>query len=155
MLFRKILFATDLSPVSERALGVVKELRVSGTAEVVLVHVLDERDGKELMAQPSGVGGDPGQEFEIGIQKRKATTAERRIDAIQVELEKAGYRVRPKIVQGLPEQEILRIADAEGVGAIVLGAGARGSLRHILRGSVSEQVVRRAAQPVLMVRSLD
>ncbi|MDT8358559.1 MAG: universal stress protein [Methanomicrobiaceae archaeon] len=75
MLFHKILFATDLSSVSERALGVVKELRASGAAEVVLVHVLDERDAGELMAQPSGVGGDPEQEFEIGIQKRKATNA--------------------------------------------------------------------------------
>jgi nucleotide-binding universal stress UspA family protein len=155
VLFTKILFATDFSPISERALGVVRELRASGAAEVVLVHVLDERDTGELLAQPSGVGGDPEPEFEAGIRKRKATTAERNIDAVQVQLEKAGYRVRPKLVQGLPDQEILRIAEAEGVGAIVVGAGARGSLRHIIRGSVSENVVRRATQPVLVVRSLE
>ncbi|WP_366943769.1 universal stress protein [Methanofollis sp.] len=43
-MFRKVLFPTDFSECSYKALDCVRQLARAGTGEVVVVHVLDERE---------------------------------------------------------------------------------------------------------------
>jgi nucleotide-binding universal stress UspA family protein len=54
--------------------------------------------------------------------------------------------------EGEPAAEILKLAQEEGADLIVLGTHGRTGLGRILLGSVAEQVVRRAACPVLTVK---
>ena len=42
-MFRKILYPTDFSDVSYKALDYVKQLKDVGTEEVVVLHVIDTR----------------------------------------------------------------------------------------------------------------
>jgi nucleotide-binding universal stress UspA family protein len=53
---------------------------------------------------------------------------------------------------GDPDKEILRTAEALGVGLIVIGSRGLGALTRALMGSVSDSVVRHAHCPVFVVR---
>lgn len=60
----------------------------------------------------------------------------------------------PRIVvrQGKANEEILRVAEEERVDLIVMGTHGRRGVGRMLLGSVTEDVIRRAAYPVLAVR---
>jgi nucleotide-binding universal stress UspA family protein len=53
---------------------------------------------------------------------------------------------------GDPDKEILRAAEALGVGLIVMGSRGLGAISRMLIGSVSDSVVRHAHCPVFVVR---
>jgi len=53
---------------------------------------------------------------------------------------------------GSPFHEIAQYAKDENVDLIIMGTHGRGSLMHLLMGSVAEKVVRKAPCPVLTVR---
>jgi nucleotide-binding universal stress UspA family protein len=57
------------------------------------------------------------------------------------------------VLEGQPAYSIAKHAESVGAGLIVLATHGLGGLPHFLLGSVSEQVVRRAECPVLILRS--
>jgi nucleotide-binding universal stress UspA family protein len=57
-----------------------------------------------------------------------------------------------KVGVGKPAEEILRLAREEGIDLIVMGTHGRTGLRHLLLGSVAEEVTRHAPCPVFAVR---
>jgi nucleotide-binding universal stress UspA family protein len=68
-------------------------------------------------------------------------------------IEQAGGKVAqsyPRV--GLPEAEIVALAEELGVGLIAMGSRGLGGIRRALMGSVSDSVVRHAHCPVLVVR---
>jgi len=151
MLFRRVLFATDFSDVSREALGYVLKLQQAGCREVVLVHVIDERETNAILTEPSGFT-EPSGGYEHQIITRMGENAQKELDEVRQSLVKAGFRVLPYLIDGVPAREIMRIADAERVNLIILGSHGKTNLLHILLGSVSENVLRHARQPVLIVR---
>ncbi|HDR74330.1 MAG TPA: universal stress protein [Methanoculleus sp.] len=152
--FEKVLFATDFSAVSARAQAQVLALREAGCEEVVLVHVIDVREIATVLAEPAGVGEVEGR-FETMILERMRNHAEQQLKEATVVLEEQGLRVRPHLIEGIPAQEIVRLADAHEVSLIVVGSHGRSNLSQILLGSVSENVLRHARQPVLVVRRVE
>jgi len=42
-MFEKILYPTDLSDVSKKALDYIKQLKEAGARKVIVLHVIDER----------------------------------------------------------------------------------------------------------------
>jgi nucleotide-binding universal stress UspA family protein len=63
--------------------------------------------------------------------------------------------VEAQVRQGQPVQEIVRHAQEAGVDLIILSTHGRTGLRHVLMGSVAENVVRYAPCPVLVVREFE
>lgn len=59
--------------------------------------------------------------------------------------------VRTHLVQGDPASQIIEVAAKAGCDLIVIGTHGRTGLSHLVLGSVSEHVVRRARVPVLVV----
>ncbi|NEV64094.1 universal stress protein [Thiorhodococcus minor] len=57
------------------------------------------------------------------------------------------------LVKGLPSGRILEVADKVGASMIVLGSKGATGLKHLLMGSVAEQVARLAKIPVTIVKS--
>lgn len=57
-----------------------------------------------------------------------------------------------QVVTGYPAEEILALAEAEGVDMIVMGTHGRKGIDRILFGSVAEKVVKSSPVPVLTVR---
>lgn len=151
MLFRKILFATDFSDVSHEALGYVLKLQQAGCKEVVLVHVIDVQEPNVILAEPSGFT-EPSGTYEHRIITRLHENAQKELDSIQISLESAGFKVIPHVIDGIPSREIIRMADAEKVNLIVIGSHGKSNLFNMLLGSVSDNVIHHARQPVLVIR---
>lgn len=59
---------------------------------------------------------------------------------------------RTRVLTGQPGHELCRLAAEEGAEVLVVGSHGSGVLRRVLLGSVSENVLRHAPCPVLVVR---
>src|SRR5262249_55978172 len=64
-----------------------------------------------------------------------------------------GLALEVRVTEGDPASEIVRVARTEPCDLVVMGTQGRTGLGRLLMGSVAEQVVRRAACPVLTVNA--
>jgi nucleotide-binding universal stress UspA family protein len=141
-MFEKILYPTDFSDTARKAMGVVKELRMAGAREVVALHVIDQRSIDTLNEFTASAVPTLELEKEVSVN----------MGQLENELRGAGFSVVNKIVRGIPLSEILRTAEEEKVSAIVIGSHGKSNIGEMLLGSVSEKVVRKAKQPVLVIK---
>ncbi len=148
-MFRKLLHPTDFSECSAKAFEYVKALCENGIAEeVVLLHVVNK---KRVEAMAMGVAwfGETALEFEEEFKDRLIKEAEEKLKKLSKEVK---CRVKTIVCYGNPVKEILRVAEEEGVSLIIVGSHGRSNFEEVLLGSVSEELVRRAKAPVLVVR---
>ena len=146
-MFKKILYPTDFSDVSKKALGYIKQLKGAGTIEVVVLHVIDEREIEHIAHLP---------ELNVSIEeleKHKREYAEQEMKAIETELKNSGFKVKTRIDKGIPFRDILKAeVEEKDVSVVVLGSHGKSCITEMLLGSVSEKVVRKSSKPVLVVR---
>jgi nucleotide-binding universal stress UspA family protein len=144
-MFEKILYPTDFSDVALKALEYVKRLKASGAKEVIVLHVADER-GNDSVIRILGEN-----QFNK-LNKNKMEETERKLKVVKKELVEAGLTVRLRVETGMPVREILRVEDEEKVSVTVIGSHGRSNLEEIFLGSVSEKVIRKSKQPVLVIK---
>lgn len=145
-MFEKILYPTDFSDVSKKALGFIKQLKDAGAKEMIVLHVIDER-GIEYTSHLTEVSLDI-KEFE----KKREEYANKETRAIEAELKESGFEVKTRIEKGIPLREILRVEEEEGVSIIVIGSHGKSNIKEMLLGSVSEKVMRKSKNPVLVIK---
>ena len=150
-MYRKILLPTDFSDCAAMALGAVIGLKEAGSREVLVLHVVDIRQCEQALVGTAWVKVDPGAYLKH-LKEELTVNAESKIKEIGGEIEKAGMTARTRIVTGVPFREILRAADEERVDLIVIGSHGKSNIREMMLGSVSEKVVRKARQHVLVVK---
>jgi nucleotide-binding universal stress UspA family protein len=143
-MLEKILYPTDFSDASKKALDYIKQLKQAGIKEVVVLHVIDERE-IDAIFQHSAV------RFEDIVRSIRAD-AKKDMDAVERELKKDGLTVKVRIERGIPFREILRVEEEEGISAIVIGSHGKSNIKEMLLGSVSEAVIRKSEKPVLVVK---
>ena len=94
----------------------------------------------------------PGGRYRSRVDQERA-----RLETAASELVLRGRRDRIPtsflIWEGDPAESIVEAARSEGADVIVVGSHGRGAIGRALIGSVSDQVVRHAPCPVLVVRS--
>jgi nucleotide-binding universal stress UspA family protein len=79
--------------------------------------------------------------------------AEKILSYYRKELEDGGFRnVRTVIREGHPAEEILKVAEQEGVELILLGYSGRNGLNRLITGSVAREVEKKAVVPVLVAK---
>lgn len=136
---KRIVVATDFSEGSEEAVVAAIDLAKEKGAELDILHVLE----LEVEQYPLGLNHDgdgPLLEYIDRELSRRADLAA-----------KVGLSCVTKVVTGKAADEIVQHARNIGADIIVVGTHGRRGLAHVLLGSVAEQVVRRAACPVLTV----
>jgi nucleotide-binding universal stress UspA family protein len=144
MAMTKIIFATDYSEASRHALTFATSLARDTGATLLIAHVTDRE------AYPVGELFDE-QEAPDPAEMRELT-AVKPADP-QVPCEHRLVHGPPGSSETVrPAEEIVRLAREEQADAIVLGTHGRSGLRHLLMGSVAEEVVRNAECPVMTVR---
>jgi nucleotide-binding universal stress UspA family protein len=74
------------------------------------------------------------------------------LDSWAQRLAARGLDVQAQVVQGEPADAINKSAEELGVDLIVMATHGHSELRHVLAGSVTEDVVRNGEVPVLLVR---
>jgi nucleotide-binding universal stress UspA family protein len=144
-MFEKILFPTDFSDVARKALSFVKRLKEAGGEEVTLLHVIDQSNLETL----SSIRTVPDY---LAIEKDLEDRAAEEMTLLENELKEIGYKVTTRIEKGFPLREVLRVAGEEPSYIIVIGSHGKSNIQEMLLGSVSEKVVRKAKNPVLVVK---
>ena len=145
-MFKKILHPTDFSDVAMKAFTFVKGLKSAGAEEVVLLHVIDKRSLNSL-----AMYAEAGMDF-IKIERDWRENVKQTLSPLEDELKKSGFKVKVRIEEGIPFRTILKAEEEEGVSVIVVGSHGKSNIREMFLGSVSEQVVRKAKNPVLVVK---
>ena len=144
-MFEKILYPTDFSDVAEKALNYVKKLKDSGAREVIVLHVIDERDFERLHRFM-------GEEKLEDLKKYREEEAQKHLKEIAKDLAGAGLEVTLRLATGIPVREILKAEKDEHVSAIIIGSHGMSNIQELFLGSVSEKVIRRSLTPVFVIK---
>jgi nucleotide-binding universal stress UspA family protein len=138
--FKKILVPTDFSPAASEAFRTALALAESGGGEVVVVHVTPDvavvvENGPVTTGRFAGKGHNLWDDFRASVSNDP------------------NVRVSHELVAGrVSASEIVALLEKFGCDLIVLGSHGHGRLRRLVRGSLTEQVVRQAHCPVLVVK---
>lgn len=134
---KKILYVTDFSDTSHRAFTHLENIVEAGAHRIALLHVQDKTK----------------------IEKHLLTRLEEfnRMDMSRLEMlkkaliSKGAREVEILLKYGVPVAEILKTSMEDDYTLIVMGSQGRGYIKEIFLGSVSDNVVRRATIPVLLI----
>ncbi|HET9792828.1 MAG TPA: universal stress protein [Thermoanaerobaculia bacterium] len=140
-----ILFATDLSPASERAFDEARRLARQFGAELVIAHAYDPASVLALGYIPAHAYLDWEDQFRASLEAK--------LDPLVELARQDGIDARPSVLSGQPEQAIVEAAEREGAGMILMGTHGRTGPSRFFLGSVASRVIATAACPVMTVRA--
>lgn len=148
----KVLIAVDETKGSKNVLGVFRNL-VRPPKEVLLLHV-QKLEGRSLMidmlsdSELSTIRESlQGTEYKEKLDRQ----SEKILNYYKKEFENSGLvRVRTIKREGIPSDEILKVADEERVDLIVVGGNGKRGLNRLITGCVSKHVERNASVPVIV-----
>ncbi|WP_447980661.1 universal stress protein [Candidatus Nitrospira bockiana] len=126
---RRLLLATDGSQSAHKALRFLCDAWRPEATEVVVAHVMP------FLRYP---------ELKVAGRHLVDRQAER--------LAKAGYTVREALKLGRPADELIALAEAHKVDAVVAGAKGLGAIARFFLGSVSTKLIHHSPASVLVVR---
>jgi nucleotide-binding universal stress UspA family protein len=138
--FKNILFATDFSDSSRRALLHALAMAKRFDAKLTVVHTAPPEAVTPIPMEPLPL--------EVDWQKKRAAESLARLEDFEP-LHMYPHEIILR--QGNPWLEMSGIIDDKGIDLVVLGTHGRGVLGTMLLGSVAEQVLRHAKCPVLTV----
>ena len=142
---KNILCPVDHSDCSKEALKYAVSFAMKDHSKLYLLHVIDIRAFDEsINAMTTQIPDDE-------TLKQLKTKL---LDCIPEEI-RDDMDVEALVVQGIPFVEIISTAKKNDIDMIVLGSHGRTGITHMMMGSVSEKVVRKAPCPVLTVRRSD
>lgn len=141
--FRRILVATDFTPVSTAALKEALELAKADDAELLIAHAYCPPNVIQADCVAPGVYEEWDQNLRKGVSKK-----------LQPLVENARRRLvnaRSLALPGTPYLAITEAAKENGVDLIVMGTHGRTSLARFFLGSVATRVISTAPCPVMTV----
>lgn len=141
----KILCPIDHSDCSKEALKYAVSLAIKDEAKLLLLHVIDIRSFNEGLETMS---------TQIPDEETLEQLRVKLLDCIPEGI-RDDMGVEALVIQGIPFAEIISTAKENNVDMIVIGSHGRTGISHMMLGSVSEKVVRKAPCPVLTVRQSD
>lgn len=142
-IMKTMLVPIDFSDVTAAVVAAAGDWAVAGGHRVHLFHVLPE--------EADLVGYESGMQMLPYMPPAEPTEENRLMRISQEQLVARGLEVTARVVQGSAVVDILEEALSIGADVIVLGSHRHGMLHHLLLGSVSGGVLRRAKCPVLIV----
>ena len=142
--YRRILIATDFSPVSEAALEEAARLTRESGATLCVLHVYEN---PAVVAVPYV----PAESYLESLVAAR-TRAESRMQRLLSRGALRDLPVRAVVAKGLPGTQIVETAMRERAELIVMGTHGRRGVSRLLMGSVAAMVIATAPCPVLTVR---
>lgn len=142
---QRILIPTDFSKFSQNALTYAMAFAEKFGAKLYLLHVVQDL----AVFIPDAVAVTP----PIAPPVEQFTAAARAaLERVVKEQQLEHFPVQAEVREGTPFYEIIQFAKEQDIDLIVMGTHGHGGLVHVLLGSVTEKVVRKAPCPVLTVR---
>ncbi len=119
-IFKKIVYAHDLSDHSAKVVEYVKAAAIVGGREVIILHVKENEEDLSPLEEAKN------------------------------ELKKAGINVKILIEEGTPHKVILKVAEKENATMIAMASRGLGFVEGLILGSTTDVVTRRSKIPVLV-----
>ncbi len=146
---RNILVPTDFSELSKPAIGYAKGMADAFDAQLHCLHVVDDAYQYWSAIGPESlpVGPPPEEMIALGRKRMERFCADLFADVKRPVVSHVAY--------GRPFAEIIAYARENNIDLIVMATHGRGAIAHVLLGSTTEKVVRKAPCAVLTIRSAD
>ena len=142
---KKICCPTDFSEPSYEALKTACEIALHFSAELILVHVVTPIPVIPIHDDPTS--------FNLPLyEKEMETNAGVVLGQIRRERIPADVQSRAVVIQGDPANQIVQLAEEEGVDMVVIATHGFTGWKKFMFGSVTEKVIRLAVCPVLSIR---
>ena len=142
---RRVLHPTDFSTASAAAFAKAIETAKAGRGELLLVHVMSP-----VMPVPGDGYISPKVYDEIAASTK--AWGQKQLAKRLAKAKAAGVRARAFLLEGVPHEQIVRIAKSRRADLVVMGTHGRSGLAKLFLGSVAGRVVAAAPCPVLTVR---
>ena len=140
-MYERIVVPLDGSQLAEIALPYAEELSVRLGSEVTLIYVSESID-------------DPHRHMHQIYMQKMAESTKQGAETYAKKLGKEmATQVRSVNLAGNPAEEIVKYADSENTGLIVMSTHGQSGIRQWTIGSVANKVVRATKQPVALVRA--
>jgi len=150
-MFKKIMFCTDLSKNSDDTFPYALDLAKKYQGHLIIVHVIEQPP------QSGFVDLYVTEDIRERIKKERQEYVKNEIESRYIS--KMGnftdYEVVSLESSEAPYYPILDLAKKKDVDLIVLGTHGRTGIEKAIFGSVAERICRRAACPVLTIRSVN
>jgi nucleotide-binding universal stress UspA family protein len=142
---KRILLPTDFSKFSQSAFQYAAALAEKFGAEIYLLHVVQNLSVMipDMITVTPAVMPSVEQLTASVRSALERLVKENQLDSTRLQLE---------VREGTPFYEIIQFAKEKEIDLIVMGTHGHTGLAHMLLGSVTEKVVRKAPCPVLTVR---
>jgi universal stress protein A len=143
---QKILYATDYSKASDRALEEAVKLAKQNRAELLVVHVIEPA---AFVAGEEEFGGG---EMYAKLEDLAKQEAQASMSKLIARLKKTKVKTQGLLFKGSVHDQIVKVAKSKKADMIVIGTHGRTGLSKLFMGSVAGKVVSSANCPVLTVR---
>ncbi len=144
--YHSILFATDFSECSRKAIEHAVDLAQLMNAKLHLLHIIEPID---MYATRFGTE----QSLYFDLMKEMRTGAHADLNKLTAEISARGVSVIPVLREGKPADEIVSYAKEHNIGLICIATHGWTGFKHLMLGSTTEKVLRHAVCPVFVVRS--
>jgi nucleotide-binding universal stress UspA family protein len=144
---KRILCPTDFSELSTAALRYARSFSECYSAELHVLHIVDEGYQYWMAVGPEGVPVGPSPDDLLSTAKSQM--AEYR----KTHLADMKSPLQTEVNFGRPFMEIVNYAQEKSIDLIVIATHGRSALTSALLGSVTDRVVHKAPCPVLTVRA--
>lgn len=141
---QKILTAVDFSELTEKVLDAAINMARKFGAELRLVYVVEDMTPYAWVSVPHV-------SFDV-LEQEMDKSAGTKLEKLVSEKIPAGLSCSTEVRKGHPAKEIVDCARSEGSSFIVMGTHGYRGLEKVLLGSVTDQVLKSAPCPVLVVR---
>ena len=145
---KRILCPTDFSDFSIDALEKAGGLAANFDAELLILHVTQTVEPVYGFAPYSGATTNV-----ESLRRAVYEGAQRELEELSGRSEFADLRTRTLVREGHPPKQIVEAAQFEKADLIVISTHGLTGWRHLIFGSVAENVVRTATCPVLVMPS--
>lgn len=143
-----ILVPTDFSQCAQSAVEHGIFLAKTFHAQLHLLFVVEPID---TYVSINGIE----QSVYVDLVRNVRDSAHTKLETLCQELEQQSMSVKTATLEGKPADAILDYAQDNGVSLICLSTHGRSGLNHLLLGSTTEKVLRKAPCPVYVVRGKD
>jgi len=141
-MFDSLLLATDGSG-DRRTMQKTFDLAAHHTATVHVLYVIDiVQSGPGIIGRSRTTSTRPS----LHEEGREA------LESISLAAQNRDLSIVTEMREGMPAQEICTYANEAEIDLLILSPHGRSGFPRLLRGSVTEQTLRRADQPVLTIR---
>ena len=152
MLYKKILVSHAGTSAGDKALDHAIHIAKSSSAEIILLHVIEDFPHVPVLALHSSQASKIRKEI-ASITEEAKTIMEKEMEKRVKSCTKEGIRIHLKVQTGIPEEKILDIVKNQKIDLIVMAKRRklRGIKSLLTLGSVSRKIIENTSCPVLMI----